>query len=115
MDRYPLSHVQMNTTNTYSNETFTASLVTISLPIGSLIVGPLIDRFGRKPIAIVTTIPFLISWILIATSKNVETIYAARILAGIGAGIYFILSMLCNKSIFIINCRTNNSCFNLCQ
>ncbi|KAG4070083.1 hypothetical protein HA402_013743 [Bradysia odoriphaga] len=64
-----------------------ASLVTISLPIGSLIVGPLIDRFGRKPIAILTTIPFLISWILIATSKNVGTIYAARILAGMAAGL----------------------------
>lgn len=74
------------------NETITkqiiilASLVTISLPLGSLIIGPLIDRFGRKPISIVTTIPFLISWILIATSKNVETIYAARILAGMAAG-----------------------------
>ncbi|KAJ6645782.1 Facilitated trehalose transporter Tret1 [Pseudolycoriella hygida] len=64
-----------------------ASLVTLSLPIGSLIIGPLIDRFGRKPIAIATTIPFLISWILIATAKNVATLYVARILAGMAAGL----------------------------
>lgn len=48
-------------------------------------------RFGRRPIAIVTTVPFLISWILIATSKNVETIYAARILAGMAAGLLDIM------------------------
>lgn len=70
-----------------------ASLVTISLPLGSLIIGPLIDRFGRKPIAIVTTIPFLISWILISTSNNVETIYVARILAGMGGGNFLFETM----------------------
>lgn len=88
--------------------------MTISLPLGSLIIGPLIDRFGRKPIAIVTTIPFLISWILIAASTNVETIYAARILAGMAAG-KFLLDNIQNTELEYFNFRLNNSCFNLCQ
>lgn len=100
--------------------------MTISLPFGSLIIGPLIDRFGRKPISIVTTIPFLISWILIATSKNVETIYVARILAGMAAGINNIDILLYArlyertttttlKMKISENCRFNDSGFNLCQ
>lgn len=66
---------------------YLASLVTISLPIGSLIIGPLIDRFGRKRIASLATIPFLIGWILVAAAQNLTMIYIARILCGIGAGL----------------------------
>lgn len=60
--------------------------MTIFLPVGSFIVGPLMDRFGRKRIILLTCIPFLISWTLIYFARNVYFIYVARIIAGIGAG-----------------------------
>lgn len=52
-----------------------------------MIIGPLIDKFGRKNIASLSTIPFLIGWILVATAQNLTMIYVARILCGIGAGL----------------------------
>lgn len=65
---------------------FVASIVTICLPIGSFIVGPLMDRFGRRRMALLTCLPFLLGWILMYVATNVFYIYAARVFAGIGAG-----------------------------
>lgn len=64
-----------------------ASLVAISLPLGSLSVGPLMDKFGRKALLMTSFVPFFISWLLIGTARNVGTIYFSRVLAGIGAGL----------------------------
>ncbi|KAL0099257.1 hypothetical protein PUN28_020082 [Cardiocondyla obscurior] len=65
----------------------TASLVTITLPIGSLIAGPLMDKFGRKIVSLVSCIPAAISWVSLIFAKSLTTIYAARIIAGIAAGL----------------------------
>lgn len=67
---------------------FVASLVTICLPIGSFIVGPLMDRYGRRKMAILTCIPIFISWILMYLAKDIRFIYAARAIAGMSAGWY---------------------------
>lgn len=66
--------------------TLAASLVTIALPFGSLAIGPLIDKFGRKKVAIFSCLPFVLSWLLIATAKSVTCVYIARCIAGIAGG-----------------------------
>lgn len=64
-----------------------ASLVTITLPIGSIIVGPLMDKFGRKTVCLLSCIPAAISWVSLIFAKSLITIYAARVIAGIAAGL----------------------------
>ncbi|XP_059607931.1 facilitated trehalose transporter Tret1-like [Phlebotomus argentipes] len=64
-----------------------ASLVTISLPIGSLAAGPIMDAVGRKRLSLYCCFPFMLAWILIASAEHVATIYAARILAGMAGGL----------------------------
>lgn len=66
---------------------FIASLVTITLPIGSIVAGPLMDRFGRKMISVLSCVPAAISWILLIFAKSVIAIYAARVVLGIAAGL----------------------------
>lgn len=64
-----------------------ASLVTISLPLGSLAIGPLIDRFGRKRVAVLSTLPFLVGWALVCGARNVYMLYAARLMCGMAGGL----------------------------
>lgn len=64
-----------------------ASLVTITLPIGSLIAGPLMDKFGRKVVCLLSCVPAAISWSLLIFATSLITVYTARIIAGIAAGI----------------------------
>lgn len=61
--------------------------MTLSLPIGSLATGPLMDKFGRKVMCMVTTLPFIASWLIQANAKNVWHIYVARIVAGFSGGL----------------------------
>lgn len=44
------------------------------------------DIFGRKASLIVTEVPALIGWILIACATNVNMIYAGRFFTGLGSG-----------------------------
>ncbi|XP_015116781.1 facilitated trehalose transporter Tret1-2 homolog [Diachasma alloeum] len=92
-----------------------ASLVTISLPLGSLLSGPLVDRFGRKTVCIMTCVPSTLSWLLLTFSHSLAIIYTARVIAGISAGmstasIVYVIEithpniramMLCLNSVFV--------------
>lgn len=50
-----------------------------------LIIGPLVDRFGHKPLAIVGFLVAGASMLMIASAASFETAFAACVLLGIGA------------------------------
>lgn len=54
------------------------------------------DKYGRKKTCIVTTLPFIVSWLVHANAKKVWNIYLARVLAGFGGG-ESIIFLLCVK------------------
>lgn len=66
-----------------------ASIMALFTPIGALIVGPIMDRIGRKKACLLTCLPLLTSWTIsaVSSSDNVYMFYASRMLAGIGGGI----------------------------
>lgn len=69
-----------------SQASWVASLSAIGTPIGCLLSGYVMDNFGRKKALLITEIPMIIGWIVIACATNVEMIYAGRILTGFGSG-----------------------------
>jgi AAHS family 4-hydroxybenzoate transporter-like MFS transporter len=67
---------------------FTIAFVmsSVGILIGALASGPLGDRFGRKPLLIISTAFIGIFSVLSAFTWSVETITAMRLLTGIGIG-----------------------------
>ncbi|CAD6233299.1 GSCOCG00007118001-RA-CDS [Cotesia congregata] len=62
---------------------WTASIIVVAVPIGSLIVGFLMEAFGRIRTLQLGAIPCIIGWILIATAQNIPMILVGRLLTGL--------------------------------
>lgn len=45
------------------------------------------DKFGRKTVCLLSCIPAAVSWVLLIFANSLITIYAARVIAGIAAGL----------------------------
>ncbi|XP_033187454.1 facilitated trehalose transporter Tret1-like isoform X1 [Bombus vosnesenskii] len=69
-----------------SEESWIASMSSIGTPIGCLMSGYMMDVLGRKLSLIITEIPALLGWILIAFATNIHMIYAGRFFVGLGSG-----------------------------
>lgn len=52
--------------------------------IGTLFWGVAADRWGRKTTSSLVAIPYIVSWTLIYTATNIESLLVARIIGGIG-------------------------------
>ncbi|MDA8621752.1 multidrug effflux MFS transporter [Psychrosphaera sp.] len=57
----------------------------ISMGVGQLFLGALSDKYGRKPIALVSLFVYVLASILATVATNLETLIASRLIQGIGA------------------------------
>ncbi|MQL49928.1 Bcr/CflA family efflux MFS transporter [Photorhabdus khanii] len=60
----------------------TISLFLLIMGLGQLIAGPLVDKFGRRPVALMGIILYIIGSMIAALSTNSEIFVAARIIQG---------------------------------
>ena len=63
----------------------TISLFVLAMGVGQVIVGPLADRFGRRPVALAGIGLYLVSSLLIATTDSFVQLLVWRMLQGLGA------------------------------
>lgn len=61
---------------------------------GTLLFGALADRLGRRVAGLVVAVPYALSWVLVATTDSLLSLYAARLLGGIAAGGTLVVSPL---------------------
>ncbi|XP_023947081.1 facilitated trehalose transporter Tret1 [Bicyclus anynana] len=71
---------------TDSEASWIASLSSAGTPIGCILSGYLMDNIGRRRTLILTEVPLILGWILIAFAQNVPMIYVGRLLVGLGSG-----------------------------
>ncbi|KAJ9599754.1 hypothetical protein L9F63_026396, partial [Diploptera punctata] len=70
---------------TESQASWIASITSIGMPFGCLLIGPMVDGLGRKRTLMFVNIPTLIGWIFIATAYEpwyLNQLYAGRFLTG---------------------------------
>jgi DHA1 family bicyclomycin/chloramphenicol resistance-like MFS transporter len=64
----------------------TLSLYMYGWGVTQIFVGPMTDRFGRRPALIAGLVLFIVASVACAASRNIETLIAARIAQAIGMG-----------------------------
>lgn len=80
-----------------------ASWLVAILCLGGLvttpILGPLSDKFGRKTVGILITLPSIMSWLLKIFARDQDYLIAARFLAGVnGAGCIFFIPLYISET-----------------
>lgn len=70
----------------------TLTLYLLGFAMGQLIVGPLADRFGRRPIAVVFAAIYLAASLFALFAQSLETLLMTRLLQGIGVSSGMVIS-----------------------
>lgn len=63
----------------------TITLFLFTVGLGQLLIGPLSDRFGRRPVALCGALGYALGALLALGAASLELLYAARVLQGVGA------------------------------
>ncbi|SFC85460.1 multidrug effflux MFS transporter [Pseudoalteromonas denitrificans] len=120
IDIYLPAFVEIATSLSVSNSDvqLTISLFMVSVGIAQLILGPLSDKYGRKPIALFGIITYTITSFFAYLATNFDMLIFARILQGIGASATFVScfaivrdSFNANKSAQMITYLNGIVCF----
>lgn len=61
------------------------TLFIFAVGVGQMLIGPLADRYGRRPVALGGALAYLLGSALGAAAGSLEVFYAARVIQGIGA------------------------------
>ncbi|XP_063361210.1 facilitated trehalose transporter Tret1-like isoform X1 [Cydia amplana] len=84
-----LPQLKSNESSIHITETeasWIASLSAAGTPVGCLLSGYLMDVIGRRLTLLITEVPLILGWLLIAFACNVPMIYIGRLMIGLGSG-----------------------------
>jgi DHA1 family bicyclomycin/chloramphenicol resistance-like MFS transporter len=76
----------------YATIQLTLTLFLVAVAVTQLVIGPLSDRYGRRPCVIAGVILFVLGSILGAMAQSATSLLVARVLEGAGSGTAFALS-----------------------
>lgn len=88
-----------------SNDTIalTISLFMAAVGLGQLLFGPLSDKYGRKPIAIIGIVLYLIGAIGVLFAPSIFLLLVARLIQGLGASATFVTTFALVRDNFSAN------------
>jgi Bcr/CflA subfamily drug resistance transporter len=61
------------------------TLFIFAVGLGQMLIGPLADRYGRRPVALGGAVAYLAGSVLGAAASTLEVFYVARVIQGLGA------------------------------
>lgn len=65
---------------------FLAMVTFVSIAVGRLVGGTLADRFGRRPVLLVTLMTFSVGSLICAVAPNMTVLSVGRVIVGLGVG-----------------------------
>ncbi|XP_060533721.1 facilitated trehalose transporter Tret1-like isoform X2 [Cylas formicarius] len=71
---------------TTDQNSWLASLGAVTNPVGSVLSGVLAEYLGRKRSIQISTVPFIVGWLLIGLGPNITWLYVGRAITGVAAG-----------------------------
>ncbi len=77
-----------------AGQSIVAGIVLVGAVLGAMVAGSLSDRFGRRPVILVTALVFVIGALVSAGAGSLETLLAGRLLIGIAIGVASMLTPL---------------------
>ncbi|MDO0947245.1 multidrug effflux MFS transporter [Chromohalobacter israelensis] len=69
----------------FSRLQFTVTLLLLSVGLGQILVGPLTDRFGRRPVLLCGVVVYMLGALVGMTATSLGPLYVSRVLQGLGA------------------------------
>lgn len=76
-----------NFTITEDDESWIGAVMPACALLGSLAAGPMLDSLGRRTTFMLLTLPFMISWAIIAIAGSVSGVILGRMLSGVCVGV----------------------------
>lgn len=95
---FPEIQSQLNTSEALIQQSL--SLFFIALASSQLICGPLSERFGRKPVALISSVVFVIGSMMCLMSDNIDTLLLGRVIQGLGVGGLYLLCRTILQDVF---------------
>lgn len=73
----------------------------ICQPIGSVLSGVVLEQLGRKRGMMIVNIPHIIAWIMMYYAKDLQTLFMADLLLGLGIGFMEAPVLVCKIVYFV--------------
>ncbi|KAG8273409.1 hypothetical protein J6590_021369 [Homalodisca vitripennis] len=76
---------------TKKQSSWVVSLIELGNLVTPIPAGLLVDSLGRKPCLLATAPLYILSWLLVLTTRSVRLLYIVRFIQGIGMGVVFVV------------------------
>ncbi|CAH2107044.1 unnamed protein product [Euphydryas editha] len=88
-----------------ADESWIASVLSLASPVGCLLCGYLIDRFGRRTMLIYSQLPVCLGWLFTGVANSAKHIIIGRIITGVGTGMVMCVPRIYMTEVSLPNMR----------